>query len=469
MIWLMLATVAFAQDQSLLFLGNSYTGINRLDKLVAHHLEEGAPGWDDVEHQRISSGGWTLSEHAAALLTGPNAHTDALLDGEAQLDYVILQEQGQTSGFDQAEVTWQGSMAGAADLNDAIREHGADTLFFMTWGRRNGDPQFTERYPDYITMQGHLVDGYMAYARTLSEPRRPVFIAPAGPAFRMFWEAEADPEDPESFFWSLYAEDGSHPSRVGSMLAARVFFATITGRTPVGLTFNPAELDDETLDKISEVAHAVVLDQPFQEMRFPFALTWDEYAGDETDVSIGPGPIRYQIRVEKDIAPVALTLNEGALWLQAELQVDRVVTDPDLAELVFQDGSLVVTSEAPTHIEVASVMGAGTLEFTGLDSWPSAEFPATVLTAMDLDADLQVLVPEGFVASVDGSAVILSIDTTVAGGNNNKGRAGGGGDGGCGCTQVGDTAGWIWLLGVVAAMRRRHSISSTSPTSPAST
>lgn len=461
MVWTILVTVAFAQDQSLLFMGNSYIGVNQLDILVAEHLQEGAPGWDDVERARLANGGWTFSQHASALLSGPNGHTESLIDGDTEYDFVILQEQSQTSGFDQSGGTWQASLAAAEDLNAAIKDHGADTIFYMTWGRRNGDTDNPDRYPDFLTMQGHTTSGYMAYADALSKPKRPVFIAPAGPAFQAVYEAADDPADPQGLFVNLYNNDGSHPSPIGSMLVARVFYATITGRSPIGLTYNPAEIDADALAEISEIAHQVVLDEPFQEMRFPFALSWAEFADEETEVVIGGGAVRYQIRVEEPAGPASLTLNEGVLWLQSELQVSSFDADSSLSEIVFDGGALVVTSETSTHIDVASMSGAGTLEFTGLSSWTEADFPATVFTATDLDADLDLVVPDGFQATVDGTSVVIIWDGTTGVTGDDPTDAEGdaaadAGGGGCGCSQGGDSIGWLWVFGLFVAMRRRR-------------
>lgn len=45
---------------------------------------------------------------------------------------------------------------------------------------------------------------------------------------------------PESLFWRLYADDAFHPSLLGSYLAACVFFAVVTGKSPVGSPYVPS-------------------------------------------------------------------------------------------------------------------------------------------------------------------------------------------------------------------------------------
>jgi hypothetical protein len=444
--WLILAITAYGADQSLLHIGNSYTDRNDLPDIVGALLEEAAPTWNEVERRKLTGGGWTLAQHAAELSTGPNNHTESLVDAASVYDFVILQEQSQTAGFDPSAGTWQASLAAAVDLNAAIRDHGAETLFFLTWGRRDGDNQNPDRYPDFITMQGHLTDGYLAYGDELSTRKRPVFMAPAGPAFQTLWEDTSDPSDPNSLFYRLYAGDGSHPSYIGSMLVARVFYASITGRSPVGLAFNPDAIESSDLEILSVAAHDVVLSDPFGPMRFPFALTWEEFAGDETTVVIGGGGIRYQIRVEEDAGPVAVTLTEGLLWIQETLQVSEFVGDADLAEVALDGGRWVVTSESPVHIELYSFTGlGGTLEFTGLESWLEADFPAIVLTAATLDIALDITVPAGFEVVVDDTSVTLTSDgTATADGSDRK----------CGCEQSPGAIGWMWLIGLVAIRAR---------------
>jgi len=465
--WWVLATAALGADQTLLFVGNSYTDRNDLPGLVASLLEEGAPAWTEVEARKLTGGGWTFAMHASELNGGENSHTEALVDGETAFDFVILQEQSQTGGFDQSGGTWQGSLAAAESLDGAIDAHGAETLFYLTWGRRDGDNQNPDRYPDYPTMQGHLNEGYLAYADALSRRKRPVFIAPAGPGFHAIWEDEADPADPASLFYRLYANDGSHPSRVGSMLVAYIFYASITGRAPTDLAYNPDDaISEDDLDILAAVATEVVLDQPFGEMRFPYALTWTEYAGDAAEVTVGGGAIRYQVRVEEPSGPATLTLGEGVLHLQDELEVTDLVAIDRLGEVFFDGGRLLITSESPVSIELASVSGTeGTLQFTGLTSWPTSAFPATVLTASELEVStLHILVPDGFEATVDEGSVVLSATGAAADVQQR-------GEGGCGCAHSRGGGAWTGLLCLVVAWRRARGYSrlSISPTSPATT
>ncbi len=433
-----IAATALGGEPSLLFVGNSYTTGNDLPARVAALLEEGAPGWDEVDHDQLTGGGRTFAEHAAELDAGPNAHTAALVESVGVFDTAILQEQSQTAGFDQNGGTWQQSLSAAGVLNDAVAEHGADTLFYLTWGRRDGDAMNPDRYPDFPTMQDHLTSGYLAYADELSTRGRPVFVAPAGLAFQSVWTSESDPTDPDSLFYRLYAPDGSHPSPLGSALVARIFFASLTGRSPVALVADADEHEPADREAIGAVAHEVVLTDPFGEVPMPFALTWAERSGEERTVEIGGGAVRYQILVKKPAGPAAVTFAEGLLAIQDTLQVSALDADPALAEVALDGGRLTVTSESAVHIELLSLSGGGEIEFSGLSGWSAEAFPATVLTAL-IDADpLTVVVPDGFVAIVDETSIVVD-------------RVGAA----CGC-GLGGGASWLWLLGLLPVAGRRN-------------
>ena len=81
----------------------------------------------------------------------------------------------------------------------------------LTWARQHSPEE-----------QEKLNDAYLKIAQELGAD-----VAPVG----MAWH-NARHEDPEV---QLYHEDGAHPGPAGSYLAACVFYATLTGNSPVGL------------------------------------------------------------------------------------------------------------------------------------------------------------------------------------------------------------------------------------------
>ena len=153
-------------------------------------------------------------------------------------DYVVLQEQSQVPSFTTSSEFWIESKNAIKGLNERINSEGGETILLMTWGRKDGTN--TDRNPDYLTMQLHLQQGYEMYLENSTTLEKPVFIAPAGLAFKNIYnqvnDTGIDPSEGENSFSSLYS-DGSHPSLDGTYLTSCVLYAVITGESPVGENF----------------------------------------------------------------------------------------------------------------------------------------------------------------------------------------------------------------------------------------
>ncbi|MEM1415115.1 MAG: hypothetical protein AAGH15_09455 [Myxococcota bacterium] len=195
------------EARRVLFVGNSYTFYNDLPELYAAT----APSSPEVASR--TAGGWTLVRHA-----GDAELATLLAEG---WDVVVLQEQSQIPGFPEGNADRAASLASAEAL--AAAAGAARIVLFLTWGRRDGDARNPDLFPDYATMQGRLNAGYAAMRDALEAAGHTVVIAPVGPAF-----GELEATD-EALFRALYAGDGSHPSPLGSQLAALVFARVIGG------------------------------------------------------------------------------------------------------------------------------------------------------------------------------------------------------------------------------------------------
>ncbi len=228
-----------AYAESALFLGNSFTFAGELDQATLALLQEGDPEWADGEVQRLAEGGLALPDHQERVASAGTEWELALGESGPAWSWVILQDQSQIPGFPETEPYYQASLDSAVFLDACAEARGARTLFFLTWGYREGDEYNPEIYADFEAMQDRLADGYAAYRDAASGASEPAWIAPVGPAFALAWEREVesgvDPLSPESRFYRLYADDGQHPSTLGTYLAAAVFYATMTGRSPEGL------------------------------------------------------------------------------------------------------------------------------------------------------------------------------------------------------------------------------------------
>jgi hypothetical protein len=271
----------------LLLLGNSYTFVNDLDRLVEALLEEGAPELEDCVPLRLAVGGYRFTDHLAQAdgTSGDTAWREALVTGEVPWRWVLLQEQSQIPGFPEEEPLYAQSLAAGAALDAMAADRGAETVLLLTWGRRAGDPDNPTLYPDFATMQARLAEGTLRYADSWSSTDRRVWVAPAGYAFRhvhdeILADAE-DPLDPGSLFSRLYQGDGSHPSPLGSYLAACAIFSTLTGLTPVGLSAPSPIAPEEALALQIAAEAAVFVESP--EIVYPWEATPPDTGDTGTD------------------------------------------------------------------------------------------------------------------------------------------------------------------------------------------
>lgn len=262
----------------MLFLGNSYTFQNELDRAVADVF---AAAGETVEVARLAEPGWRFVDHLDAIGTAGSAHAEAFDDAH---DWVILQEQSQIPGFPDGQADVEASRDAAVELDTLAAGTGGETMFLMTWGRRDGDASNPDLYPDFLTMQARLTEGYVTYVDLASADGTPAWIAPAGLAWqRVYEDVLADGGDPtasDSPFFGLYVDDGSHPSQRGTYLAACVVYASLTGRSPEGLDAPETVADAAYLQS---VAAAVVLDGE------GFAYPWEGGGGDTGGGDTGGG------------------------------------------------------------------------------------------------------------------------------------------------------------------------------------
>jgi hypothetical protein len=262
-------SLAAAAESKTLFVGNSYSFANGdlVAQGYAELLSEATGKLPVVE--MVAKGGYTFVGHLEDAGTEGEQLKDLLTAEGATWSTVVLQEQSVIPAYHIFIADgWYDSLKAAGGLDDLAEAAGADTVFLMTWGRREGLPQDLETLPDFLTMQGLLAGGYAKYADYTSTPDRPVKVAPVGLAWQAVWEdAVAKGEDPlahDGLFWRLYTGDGSHPSVLGSYLAALVVFATISGHDPAKTSWKPDAVTEEEGATLRSVARRVVLGEPVE-------------------------------------------------------------------------------------------------------------------------------------------------------------------------------------------------------------
>ncbi len=198
-----------------LFLGNSYTGVNNLPQMVK---DVALSAGDSLIFDTYNPGGYTLEAHAI----DPVA-TNKIMAGN--WDYVVLQGQSQepitqTSAFNN----------GGFALNNLITQYNpcGVTMFYVTWGRKNGDASNCASFPvmcTYAGMDSTLKNAYIHLATFVDGELSPVSV---------LWNYLRQ-NNPGI---ELYQPDESHPSLAGSYAAACCFYATIFKHDPTLITFN---------------------------------------------------------------------------------------------------------------------------------------------------------------------------------------------------------------------------------------
>ena len=158
---------------------------------------------------------------------------------ENKYDFVFLQEQSvypctETKKFNE----------GVIALAERVRQNGATPLLYETWGRKAGHPTLGENEWDSFMMEGILRSSYRA-AGELVDAR----VAYVGAAF-----AEVYREHPEL---ELYDPDKTHPSKLGSVLAALVLFCTLFGVSPSEVPNNVFD-DVDRFDVLKEAAEKAI-------------------------------------------------------------------------------------------------------------------------------------------------------------------------------------------------------------------
>lgn len=226
-----------AQDSvSVLFIGNSYTGVNALPSLVNDvTLSLG----DILTFDSHTPGGQTLEMHAN------NATVYDKID-DNPWDFVVLQAQSQEPSFPDAQVD-ANTLPYAIQLADSIYANNfcSEALFYMTWGRENGDPQWAP-ISTFEGMNDRLRSAYMRFADSVQGA-----VSPVGSAWRYIRDTYPT--------INLYTGDGSHPSYEGSYLAACTFYASMFRKSPIGASFIGG-LDPVTAERLQTAAALTVLD-----------------------------------------------------------------------------------------------------------------------------------------------------------------------------------------------------------------
>jgi len=235
-----ISTVSIGQTKNILFLGNSYIYVNDLPNTIealANSLG------DSVTHDQNTPGGCTMQGHS----------TNATSLGKIAIggwDFVIIQSQSQEPSFPPAQVA-SDVYPYAEIICDSIisADVCAEPLFFMTWGRKNGDAANCPFYPPICTYEGMQQRLRESYSEMAND--NDASVAPVGAVWKQVRDSLPSLE--------LYSPDESHPSVAGTYVAACTFYAAIWRKSPVGSSFT-STLSASDAQAIQLLAERVVLD-----------------------------------------------------------------------------------------------------------------------------------------------------------------------------------------------------------------
>lgn len=218
-----------------LFVGNSLTFCNALPEMVRAMFTARRQPVQTAQH---AIGAATLQEHAQ------NPAVAQRIAG-SKWSHVVLQDQSMLPTIRPEETLASGKI-----LCDQARKAGAVPVFYLTWGYEN--KAAAEKMD--VAMQWALAKAYEAAAR-----EGHAVLAPVGPA----WQ-EALKRDQTL---QLYVEDGIHPTAEGTYLAACVFYAVLSGKSPLGL---PARIVAPLQGR-----QVILADVPPARARFYQEVAWD--------------------------------------------------------------------------------------------------------------------------------------------------------------------------------------------------
>ena len=240
---ILLFKASFSQEEiRVLFLGNSYTYVNDLPKII----EDIATNENKVfKHASVTPGGCTLFQHV-------ESQTSLSKIRQGNWDFVVLQEQSQLPVIDYYRHNTLKPSYKALYDSIMLYNPNSKVVGYMTWGRRYGGQQcvnFGEGlycsadFVDFNHMQDTLTAAYCENAYATNS-----YVAPVGEA----WKA-ALATDPSLV---LHSNDNSHPSYDGSYLAACVFYSVFWNKTPIGI-YHDKQIDEAKAELLQTIANDV--------------------------------------------------------------------------------------------------------------------------------------------------------------------------------------------------------------------
>lgn len=316
-------SIVKAQTKKVLFIGNSYTGVNNLPQLIKDiALSQG----DSLIFETHIPGGSRLMDHSSNPAAIAKIYSN-------NWDHVVIQGQSQEPSWDSVKVANE-VFAHAKILADTIRANDSCTkpIFYMTWGRENGDAGNCATRPWVCTYEG--MDSVLNKNYRQMAADNNGIVSPVGALWKYLRSNNPSIQ--------LYAADGSHPSTSGSYAAALSFYSVIFKKNPSLVTYDFNLPATEALI-IRNAAKLVVYDS---------LLKW----------GLNSGPALSSFRVIN--LPVNPTYSEVHFINQSQ--------NADWFEWDFGDGTPISTEKDPIHFYTANGTFQAVLKAWSCSSWDSS-------------------------------------------------------------------------------------------------
>ena len=210
----------------ILFIGNSYTFFNDMPNLLEALAKENGK---ELYVDSVTKGGRRLYEN---LKEGDeNGEKIKSLIKENDYDALILQEQSFL-----AIVDYESFLGGIRDLVALVKAK--RNILYATWGRKTGSEKLTELGLTSEEMTNKLTEAYISAAKSVGAE-----ISHVGKTF-----LKISKELPNL---DIYKPDLSHPSYLGSVVAAICHYRTLFGEMPKSIEC--FELGSAPKDELSSV------------------------------------------------------------------------------------------------------------------------------------------------------------------------------------------------------------------------
>jgi hypothetical protein len=216
----------FDQPINILFIGNSYTFMNDLPGIFA---ELAKLGGQQANVGMFAKPGYSLLDHAQ------DPELEQVITDQ-DWDIVIIQEKS-----DLPVINRDLMVQGLQRIDEMLASQDQRVILFMPWAYQSGFPD--AELENYREMQTKVAEAYYLTGEELE-----VDVAPVGIA----WQSALQ-EKPELKLW---AEDGRHPTRLGSFLAANVFYALVFNQDPAEIHFPSEEENQDMVQKFLQLTAA---------------------------------------------------------------------------------------------------------------------------------------------------------------------------------------------------------------------